>query len=426
MHSNAMSILEDDLKERIRNEAVLDPPSLYRVAKEVVRSYRQRALTEKLPLLTDGESDGDLAGELIKRFSGFGALADLLADPAVEEVWVNNPGNVFVSRRGVHERVPVRINSKEVRDLVERMLGFTGKRIDRASPFVDASLPDGSRLHVVIPPVTQHWTLNVRKFTGIEVNDLDELVSRGSLSEHASSFLSVSVLAGLNIVVAGAVGAGKTTMLNCLASAIPASERVVTCEEIFELSIDHPDLVGMQCREPNMQGEGEITLRRLVKETLRMRPDRIIVGEVRGAEAFDMLIAMNTGCATMTSVHANTAREAVRKLTALPLLAGENISKEFVASTVASCIDLVVFCKRERRSGFRYVDEILAIGDQLAPDGVTASPIFSREEGQLVWTGEFPRNLARFEDVGIDLLDVLRDGERASVRVGAQAGGERE
>lgn len=408
MHSNALSILEDDLKERIHNEIALDPPSLYRVAKEVVQSYRQRAASEQLPPLSEGESDGEVAGELIKRLSGFGALSELLEDPTVEEVWVNHPGYVFVSRNGTHQRVPIRIGAREVRDLVERMLGFTGKRIDRASPFVDATLPDGSRLHVVIPPVTQHWTLNVRRFTGIQVNDLEELVSRQSLTRHAALFLSSSVVAGLNIVVAGAVGAGKTTMLNCLASAIPSSERVVTCEEIFELSIDHPDIVAMQCREPNMEGEGEITLRRLVKETLRMRPDRIIVGEVRGAEAFDMLIAMNAGCAGMTSVHANTAREAVRKLTALPLLAGENISKEFVTSAVASCIDLVVFCKRERKSGFRYVDEILAIGEQVATDGVTASAVFKQERGRLVWTGEFPRGPDRFEDAGIDLLEILR------------------
>lgn len=421
MDSRAISILEDDLKDRIHTETVLDPPSLYRVAKDVVRRYRDRSGLEDLPPLGDGHSDGEIAGELIKRLSGFGALADLLDDPAVEEVWVNSPGSVFVSRKGCHERVAMRIGAKEVRDLVEKMLGFTGKRIDRASPFVDATLPDGSRLHVVIPPVTQHWTINVRKFTGIEVNDLDELVARGSLSRGASAFLAAAVEVGLNIVVAGAVGAGKTTMLNCLASAIPPTERVVTCEEIFELDIDHPDIVGMQCREPNFEGEGEIPLRRLVKETLRMRPDRIIVGEVRGAEALDMLIAMNAGCAAMTSVHANTAREAVRKLTALPLLAGENISKEFITSTVAACIDLVAFCRRERRTGFRYVDEILAIGEQVTADGVTASPIFRREGNHLQWTGEFPRGPARFEEAGVDLLGILK-GDEVSTTTPAEVG----
>jgi pilus assembly protein CpaF len=415
VNNEAMSILEDDLRERIHSEALLDPPSLYRVAKDVVRKYRERAVIEDLPSIADDHSDGEVAGELIKRLSGFGALSDLLEDPRVEEIWVNSPGAVFISRGGGHERVAIHIGTKEIRDLVEKMLGFTGKRIDRASPFVDAILPDGSRLHVVIPPVTQHWTINVRKFTGIEVNDLGELVARGSLSLEASEFLAAAVEVGLNIVVAGAVGAGKTTMLNCLASAIPPSERVVTCEEIFELDIEHPDIVGMQCRQPNFEGEGEIPLRRLVKESLRMRPDRIIVGEVRGAEAFDMLISMNAGCAAMTSVHANTAREAVRKLTALPLLAGENISKDFITSTVAACIDLVVFCRRERRSGFRYVDEILAIGEQVGADGVTASPIFRREGNRLRWTGEFPRNPGRFEESGIDLLEILKYRQVAEV-----------
>lgn len=415
MHSQAMAILEEDLKERIHGQSVLDPPSLYRLAKEVVRNYRERSATEKLPILEDARSDGEVAGELIKRLSGFGELAELLEDPEVEEVWVNSPGSVFVSRGGGHERVSLRIGAKQIRDVVERMLGFSGKRIDRASPFVDAILPDGSRLHVVIPPVTQHWTLNVRKFTGIKVNNLDELVASGSLSRTASSFLGAAVKAGLNIVVAGAVGAGKTTMLNCLAAAIPPDERVVTCEEIFELDIDHPDIVGMQCREPNLEGEGEIPLRRLVKETLRMRPDRIIIGEVRGAEAFDMLIAMNAGCAAMTSVHANAAKEAVRKLTTLPLLAGENISREFVISTVSACIDLVVFCRRERRTGFRYVDEILAVGEQVTTEGVTASPIFEREGNCLRWTGEFPRGIARFEEAGIDLLAILQQQEQPAL-----------
>ncbi len=420
MNNRAISILEEDLKERIQAEPALDPPSLFRVAKEVVQRYRERSLLENLPPLEDGGSDGAIAGELIKRMSGYGALADLIEDPTVEEVWVNDPSSVFVSRSGSHERVPMRIGAKEIRDVVERMLGFTGKRIDRSSPFVDARLPDGSRLHVVIPPVTQHWTLNIRKFTGIRVNDLDELVAKGSLTSHAAHFLSSSVRVGLNVVVAGAVGAGKTTMLNCLASAIPATERVVTCEEVFELDIDHPDLVGMQCKAANFEGEGEISLRQLVKETLRMRPDRIIVGEVRGAEAFDMLIAMNAGCAAMTSVHANTAREAIRKLTALPLLAGENISRDFITSTVAACIDLVVFCRRERRTGRRFVEEILGIGEQVAPDGVTASPIFRRDGDRLGWTGEYPRGAERFEQAGVDLLELLR-GEGASLAMATGA-----
>jgi pilus assembly protein CpaF len=215
------------------------------------------------------------------------------------------------------------------------------------------------------------------------------------------------VRAGLSIVVAGAVGAGKTTLLNCLLGAVPARERIVTCEEVFELSVERPDVVAMQCRQPNLEGEGAVTLRDLVRESLRMRPDRIVVGEVRGPESLDMLLALNSGAAGMTSVHANSAREALRKLTTLPLLAGENLDRRFVAATVAAGVDLVVFCRRTARG--REITEVLAVTEQVG-DGeeISAGPLFTGAGRTLAWTGEYPDRRERFADAGVDLAVVLR------------------
>lgn len=339
------------------------------------------------------------------------SVQSLIDDPAVEEIWINGPARLFAAIDGENRAIISELTGSQIEEMVQRLLGHSGRRVDRSSPFVDARLQDGSRLHVAIPPVTHQWTVNIRKFVGVRTNDLSELTRSGSLSGVAASFLASAVGAGLNIVVAGAVGAGKTTLLNCLASAIPPTERVVTCEEVFELQVGIDDVVGMQCREANLEGEGEIPLRKLVKEALRMRPDRIIIGEVRGPEALDMLLAMNAGCAAMTSVHANSARDALRKLISLPLLAGENVSRDFVEPTVAACIDLVVFCSRERESGTRVVEEILAITEQVAEEGITAAPIFVRSATGLEWTGEFPRSRERFERIGVDLGDLLRSCE---------------
>jgi pilus assembly protein CpaF len=400
----ATEIVESEVRELVlrRDVALDDAAELHQLLDEVVADYRERFLDGGLPALTDEQ-----VMQCRQRMAGFGALTPLLDDPAVEEIWVNEPGRVFVVRRGEHELTNIVMTAREVEEVVERMLARAGRRLDRSQPFVDARLPDGSRLHVVIPPITEHWSLNVRKFVGLRAHNLDELVSLGSCSPAAARFLEAAVRAGLNIVVAGAVGAGKTTLLNCLASAIPARERVVTCEEVFELRPSLADVVAMQCRQRNLEGEGAVTLHDLVRETLRMRPDRIIVGEVRGPEALDMLLAMNSGAGAMTSVHANSAREALRKLTTLPLLAGDNIDRHFIARTVVACVDLVVFCSRA--NGVRQISEIIAVADQVS-DGEepSAGTVFTGGGRSLRWTGERPRRAGRFAECGLDLDGVLR------------------
>jgi pilus assembly protein CpaF len=226
------------------------------------------------------------------------------------------------------------------------------------------------------------------------------------MPEAAARFLEAAIVAGLNMIVAGGTQAGKTTMLNCLAAAVPAHERVITCEEVFELRLPLPDVVSMQTRQPSLEGTGEIRLRRLVKEALRMRPDRIIVGEVRQEEALDLLIALNSGLPGMCTLHANSAREAITKLCTLPLLAGENVGHSFVVPTVAASVDIVVHLHRDR-SGLRRVREIVAVPGRVEGDIIETAELFVTRGGQLCRAGGWPPHEDRFAAAGIDLIELL-------------------
>ena len=272
----------------------------------------------------------------------FGPIADLISDTSIEEIWINSPERIFIAQAGKSQLINRVLTTDEVKQLVDRALIWSGRRLDLSQPFVDARLPDGSRLHVVIPEVTaEHWAVNIRKHL-LKQKSLHDLAQMGVMTELIAEELSRAVAAGLNILVSGGTQAGKTTLLNSLISEIPLSERVITIEEVFELQPRFPDLIQMQTRGPNLQGDGAISLRKLIKEALRMRPSRLVVGEVREAEALDLLLALNSGLPGMGTVHANSARDALIKLQTLPLLAGENISHKFIAPTVASAIDLII------------------------------------------------------------------------------------
>ncbi|GAB3846090.1 CpaF family protein [Nesterenkonia populi] len=389
---DAAGIVEDEVRELIRARGIdpgENPAEVRRLVETTVAEYERRSLVSALPVLRSGE---ETAAEIYDSVAGFGELQPLLDDPDVEEIWINGPSEVFCSRGGRSELTSITLSDSRVRDLVERMLKSSGRRLDVSSPFVDAALPDGSRLHVAIPDITRrHWAVNIRKFIS-RAASMDDLVRRGSLTWEAAEFLSLAVGAGMNILVSGATQAGKTTMLNCVSAASGPRERIVSVEEIFELQIPLRDVVGLQCRQPSLEGTGEIPLRRLVKEALRMRPDRLIVGEVREAESLDMLIALNSGLPGAASVHANSAQDALTKICTLPMLAGENISAGFIVPTVASCIDLVVHCVRTV-SGHRHVEEILGVSGRVEGETIETSSLF-RHDGETLR----PSGTAVFDD----------------------------
>jgi pilus assembly protein CpaF len=367
----AAAAVAERVRERLRAERAdpsRDPELAAHIARDEVRRHNDYALARGLAPVDD---ESACVREVLASVAGYGPLQAYLDDPSVEELWINAPDRIFVAREGVSERVPLTLTESAVRDLVERMLHATGRRVDLSQPFVDASLPDGSRLHVVIPDITRrHWAVNVRKFLPA-YRDLDRLVAAGSLPVPAAELLAEAMAAGRSILVSGATHAGKTTMLAALIAACPPDHRIVTVEETFELAVGAPDIVALQGRQPSLEGTGEVTLRRLVKEALRMRPDRLVVGEVRDAEALDLLLALNTGVPGAATIHANSAREALGKLAALPLLAGRNIDAGFVVPAVAASVDLVVHCERTH-TGARRVAEIVE------PDGVDAGAVTAR------------------------------------------------
>ncbi len=307
-----------------------------------------------------------------------------MQDPRVEEIWLNSPHRVFVARSGLAQLTNVVMSDSEVRDLVEHLLMWGGRRLDLSHPFVDARLPDGSRLHVAIPEVTAaHWAVNIRKHL-VRGNSLRDLQKLEVMSEEIADFLEKSVENGLNILVSGSTQAGKTTLLNALVGAVENQTRVITIEEVFELKPRVADWVAMQTKPANLQGEGEINLRRLIKESLRMRPNLIVVGEIREAESLDLLIALNSGIPGMGTIHANSARDAISKLQTLPLLAGKNISHEFISPIIANSIDLVIHTTISRTSGTRRIAEIDLVTGRVENNLIELEPVYRFTEGKFV------------------------------------------
>ena len=405
-HDDVVETLDAALREMVRRDGV-DPQADVRlvrgIAERLVQEHDQRSLTGSVSPVGEPEAVVD---ELVARVAGFGPLQRYLDDPTVEEVWVNDPSRVFVARAGRHELTSTILSRAQVDELVERMLKSSGRRVDLSQPFVDAMLPEGHRLHVVLEGISRGFSaVNIRKFV-VRAARLHDLVELGSLTTQAASFLDASVRAGLNVVVAGGTQAGKTTFLNCLAASIPGEDRVISAEEVFELRFNHPDWVALQTRQSGLEGTGEVTLRDLVKESLRMRPSRVIVGEVRAQECLDLLLALNAGLPGMASLHANSAREALVKLCTLPLLAGENISARFVVPTVAASVDLVVHLGIDER-GVRRVNEIVAVPGRVEQDTIETETVFVRQQDGLVRLSGMPPHPERYARIGIDVHSLL-------------------
>ena len=317
------------------------------------------ALVEALLLrhnpLLGHEARQKVVDAVLARITGLGALEPLFVDPLVSEVMVNGPGQVFVEREGQLERTEVRLDEAELARLVERVVAPTGRRVDRASPWVDGRLLDGSRINVVVPPIAVDGAcVTIRRF-GNRRFSLAELAS-----PEVASLLQSMVEQRVNIVVSGATGSGKTTLLGALAGVIDKSERLVTIEDAAELSLDAPHVVRLEARPPNCEGVGEVTIRDLVRNSLRMRPDRIVVGEVRGPEAFDMLQALNTGHdGSLSTCHANSAADALRRLSTMVLLAAPGLSPMVADALVAGSVDVIV--QMGRQGARRLVTDVLEV-----------------------------------------------------------------
>jgi pilus assembly protein CpaF len=319
-----------------------------------------------------------LVQELIDDMIGLGPLEPLLNDDAVTDIMVNGPNNVFVEKHGKLEQMPqIRFrDNSHVNNVAQRIAAGVGRRVDEASPMADARLADGSRVNILLPPLALNGpTISIRKFSRRQIT-LEMMARQGNMSAPLARFLELAARARLNILISGGTGSGKTTLLNAIARNIDAAERIITIEDAAELQIQLPHVVSIETRPPNLEGQGEITQRDLLKNALRMRPDRIIVGEVRGGESFDMLQAMNTGHdGSMSTVHANTPRDALARIENMALLAAVGLPARVIRTQIVSAIDIVVQIERMRDGVRRLQSCIEVIG--LEGDTVTTQDLFT-------------------------------------------------
>ena len=378
-----MSGLEEvvqGLRRRLIDDAH-GAPSRPRGDRGALRERIAELLRDQARPLEESEREA-LVERLLAGTMGLGPLEPLLDDPEVDEIMVNGPGSVLVERGGRIEATPASFESEDaLLHVIERILSPLGRRVDESVPLADARLPDGSRVNCVIPPLSLDGPLlTIRRFRRRGFTPR-ELVENRTLCDAALEFLRESVAARHNVVVSGGTGSGKTTLLNVLSSFIGAAERVITIEDAAELRLQQPHVLRLESRPANLEGGGEVTIRQLVRNALRMRPDRIVVGEVRGAEALDMLQALNSGHdGSMTTVHANSAADALRRIETLALMADVALPHVAVRQQAASAIDIVVHLER-RREGTRVVSEIVEVVRFASEVGVR--PLFSMSDGRL-------------------------------------------
>jgi pilus assembly protein CpaF len=370
-------------------------------------------LEEEMIPLTAAERDR-LVNEISDDVLGYGPIERFLADPTVTEVMVNGCHSIYVERAGKLYRTDERFDSDgRLRQVIDKIVSAVGRRIDESSPMVDARLADGSRVNAVIPPLAIDGpSLTVRKFAKHRLT-VEDLLSFGTLAPEATDFLSACVAGRLNILISGGTGTGKTTLLNVLSSLIPDTERIVTIEDAAELQLDQDHLIRLEARPPNMEGRGAVTIRDLVRNALRMRPDRIIVGEVRGAETLDMLQAMNTGHdGSLSTVHANSPRDALFRLETMTLMAGMDLPLRAIRDQIASALDLVVHISRMRDGSRRVTHisevvgtegEVVSLSDLFAFEFSAGLDEDGRHMGALVPTGLRPAFAERLRDTGIEL-----------------------
>ena len=406
-----------DIKARIHERLVaeLDPRadilSNTEEVKQTIEELFQSILEQENIVLSRTERMR-LFDQIVDEILGYGPLEPLLEDPTINEVMVNGPKKVYIERNGKIERTNIEFEDEDhLRRIIDRIVSPLGRRVDESSPMVNARLPDGSRVNAVIPPISLIGpVLTIRKFakTPLQVEDL---IRFGTITPEAVEFLRACILARLNIIISGGTGSGKTTLLNVLSGFIPNDERIITIEDAAELQLRQEHVVTLEARPPNIEGKGQVTIRDLVINSLRMRPDRIIVGEVRGGEALDMLQAMNTGHdGSLTTCHSNSPRDTLARIETMCLMAGMELPLRAIRQQIASAIDLIVHQER-MRDGTRKVVSITEV-QGMEGDVIVLSDIFTFEQtgiengkiiGRLKPTGIRPKFMDRIEAAGIKL-----------------------
>jgi pilus assembly protein CpaF len=371
--------MEDALHAQLSAEleAEMESGSLPAVPDRQGLMRRLGRLLEQQPYILSAAQREQLLRAVVDRVVGLGPLEPLLEDPTITEIMVNDPHSVFVEREGRIEPVDVSFRDEaHLRHVIDRIVGPIGRRIDESSPLVDARLPDGSRVNAIIPPLAiQGPALTIRRFPG-EPFTLARLVALGTLSEQMSAFLARCVRERISVIISGGTGSGKTSTLNALGLCIPEGERIITIEDAAELRLGHPHLVSLESRPPNIEGKGEVPIRTLVRNALRMRPDRIIVGEVRGGEAFDMLQAMNTGHrGSLTTLHANSPGDALVRLESMVLMAGFDIPLSAIRRMIIGAVQIIV--QQDRLADGRRVVTAITEIDRRSPREVRLAHRFT-------------------------------------------------
>lgn len=411
---NAFRALKGEAAKKLydRIGARLNDPSLTEEQLHgIVRAELNRVVEEASIPLSSGERQR-LNDSVRDDLLGYGPLEPLLEDDSVTEVMVNGPDAIYVERDGRLEPSDARFSSEQhLRLIIERIVSRMGRRIDESTPMVDARLPDGSRVNAIIPPLAFNGSsLTIRKF-GKNPHTVQDLLRFGTLTPQMTELLEACVNANLNIIISGGTGTGKTTLLNVLSSFIPNTERIITIEDSVELQLQQEHVVRLESRPPNVEGKGGVVIRDLLRNSLRMRPDRIVVGEVRGGESLDMLQAMNTGHdGSMSTVHANSPRDAISRLETLVLMAGMDLPLRAIREQIASAVDVIVQLTR-LRDGTRRVTAVTEV-QGMESDTVTLQDVFlfdysagvdasGRFLGRPVSTGIRPRFTKRFDDLGI-------------------------
>jgi pilus assembly protein CpaF len=414
-----------ELKTRVHLAVIGDlGPQLYNVSMDP-NILRERVIVDiKKQLVGEAGLSRDerdrLTGEIADDILGHGPLERLLHDESVTEIMVNGPFDVWVERQGRLYETTVRFNDEShLRRIINKIVAQVGRRIDESSPLVDARLPDGSRVNAIIPPLSLSGPIvTIRKFSKKRL-DLGDMIKLGTLATETVEFLERCIVAELNILISGGTGSGKTTLLNALSTAIPDSDRIVTIEDAAELRLNQRHVLRLEARPKNIEGEGEIPIRELVRNSLRMRPDRIIVGEVRGPEALDMLQAMNTGHeGSLSTVHANSPRDALSRLETMVLMAGYELPVRAIRHQVSSALDMIVHLER-LEDGSRRVTSVTEV-QRMESDVITLQELYKfkvervsedRVIGELQSTGLRPSFMGKFEKRGISLpTGLFRDG----------------